>query len=154
MKTTNLQPWLDYFEMLQQYERQGLLEVKPETHEAFITQPALHAMSEGDDPQQQLRDGSVENTVRRLRAYAACLSAHKQGLSTYNPDIYEDPEAPMPPPIPGKVLYAYLKQVFAVHVVKPDAPHDLLYTILLDRRRRWWMPWKIADSFDVIRYGS
>ena len=119
-----MQPWLDCFKMMKAYEQQGLLEVKAGLCEAFVTVSALHAMSEGDDPREQLRR-AVPDTVRRLRAYAGWKSG--QGA-------------------------AYLDEPFAVHVVKEEAPHDLLYTLVLERRRRWWWPFVKADCFTTITY--
>ena len=124
MKKTNLQPWLDYFDMLHTYEESGFLQMEPEKHEAYVTQPALHAMSDGDDPTLQMRDGSIEKTVQRLRAYAGFRA--QQGEQ-------------------------YLKQNFAVHVVQPDAPHDLMYTLFISRRR--W-PLHRKDRIEVIDYSE
>ena len=107
-KTTDLQPWLDYFGMLRTYEQKGLLEVSPDKHEAYITQPALHALSYGDDPMRQLMGGALLDTARHIHLFAAWKS--QEG---------ED----------------YLMRPFALHVVKDELPHDLLYTILRTRRR-------------------
>lgn len=120
----DLQPWLDYFKMLRTYERSGLLNLKPADGEAYVTQSAIHAMSEGDDPKQQLMK-AIPETVRRIRAYAGWLQ-------TDGAD--------------------YLLRPFAVHVVKDDFPHDLLYTILLTRRRVWWRLWRKSEHIEVISY--
>lgn len=131
-KTVDLQPWLEYFEMLHTYEKQGFLEVKADEHEAYVTQPALHAMSEGDDPQKQLMDGSVEKTLSRLRIYAAWQYANKQA---------------------AKELQSYLKQNFSIHVVKDSEPYDLLYTFLLSRKRKWWKLLLKGKHIELIDYG-
>ena len=123
-KTTDLQPWLDYFDLLGTYERKGFLEVMPNKHEAYITQPARHALSEGDDPQEQISK-AIPETVLRIRAYAAWKSQEGQ---------------------------PYLKQNFALHVVEPEHPHDLLYTLLLTQTRRWIRLWRKTDSIEVITY--
>lgn len=123
-KRKNLQPWLDYFEMLQTYESKGFLEVKPAEHEAYVTQPGLHAMSEGDDPRQQIYS-AIPKTVRRLRAYAGWRS--QEGKS-------------------------YMKQPFAVHVVKDMEPYDPLYSMVIETRRHWWRLWIPSDYIDVIDY--
>lgn len=120
----DLQPWLDYFDMLRTHERNGLLSVKPTDGEAYVTQSALHAMSEGNDPKQQLKK-AVPETARRIRVYAGWLST--QGTD-------------------------YLNQPFALHVVKDDYPHDLLYTMLLTRRRVWWRLWRKSEHIEVISY--
>jgi hypothetical protein len=103
-KHEDLQPWLDCFRMFQTYEQHGMLEIQSGKNEAYVTQPALHAMSEGDDPQEQLANGAVTDTVRRIRAYALWRG---DGI---------------------------LQQSFAVHVVKDTEPHDLIYTVLLSPR--------------------
>ena len=117
----DLQPWLDYFEMLQEYEAKLFLEVSPGDNEAYVTLPAFHAMTPGNDPTQQ----RLWKTAQQIRAYAGWKSM-------------QGPE--------------YAKRPFAIHVVKDDPPHDLIYTLLLTRRRRWWCPWKISEVIDVIEY--
>lgn len=122
MKQKNLQPWLDYFDMLRLYEKKDFLEVLPEKHEAYITQPALHAMSQGDDPRKQM-EKAVQETAKRIRVYAGWKSC--DGID-------------------------YLDVPFALHVVSDEQPHDLLYTILLTRHRVWWRLWKMTERIEVI----
>lgn len=123
-KHTDLQPWLDYFDMLRIYEEKGFLEVMPEKHEAYVTQPALHAMSEGDNPQEQFQK-AIPDTAIRIRAYAAWRSQDGR---------------------------QYLKHPFALHVVEAEQPHDLIYTLLLTQNRRWQNLWRNTDSIEVISY--
>ena len=120
----DIQPWLDYFGMLQEYERKGYLEVLPEKGEAYVTQTALHAMSPGDDPLLQL-GRAIPDTLRRIRVYAVWKTRS------------------------GKDV---LDRIFALHVVGDDEPHDLLYTLLLHRRRAWWKLWLHADRIEMISY--
>ena len=128
-KTKDLQPWLDYFEMLQTYEAKGFLDMKADKHEAYITEPALFALSSAKD----LRDAwqralAVEGMTvvqRRIRAYAGWKSMHGGD---------------------------YLSRPFALHVVKDAYPHDLLYTLVITSRRRWWKLWMWHDSIEVISY--
>ena len=124
-KKKDLQPWIDCFKMLAVYEEKGFLQMAHDQHEAYVTQPALHAMTEGSNPQQQLASGAILHTVRNLRAYAAWLSRDGE---------------------------KYLKQNFAVHVVKPEEPHDLLYTVLLTHCRPWWNGWVKRERVETIRY--
>lgn len=126
-KHKDLHPWLDYFEMLHQYEQQGFLEMKQDKHEAYVTRAALHAMTPGDNPVQQIENDIFE-TVRRLRAYAAYISLRSG--------------------------WDYNNAPFAIHVVQEEPPHDLLYTLLLTRRRRWFSPWKKSDCIEVISYND
>lgn len=123
----DLQPWLDYFDLLQTYEHKGYLELQLDKHEAYVTQPALHAMSEGDDPQEQLRDGSITETVRRIQGYAAFRST--KGT-------------------------AYMEPPFAIHVVQQEPPYDLLYTLLITHRKSWRTMWRRRDDIEVINYKS
>ena len=131
MKKNNLQPWLDYFEMLHTYEQSGYLQMEAEKHEAYVTRSSLHTLTGEKDTQPTTTDDSIRRirayaaVIRRLRTYAAFLSTH------------------------GK---DYLKHPFAVHLVKDDAPHDLLCAILLEKRLRWWSLWMKVDSFEVIEY--
>lgn len=122
-KRKNLQPWCDYFKMLQEYVKHGYLEINTKEHEAYVTKPAIHAMTEGTDPQRQLR--AMPKTVRRIHAYAAWLSQQ------------------------GKV---YMKQPFAVHVVNDSVPHYRLYTIVVSTKRPWWRLWIPSGYIDVIDY--
>lgn len=123
-KRKDLQPWVDYFEMLRVNVESGFLQMSVVKHEAFVTQPGIHAMSEGDDPAKQIEDGSIINTAHRIFTYAAWLSGEGIG---------------------------YLHKPFAVHVVKPDEPHDMIYTIIFWTVSRFWR-WK--EKVEVINYPS
>ena len=134
-KHKDLQPWLDYFEMLATYERKGLLEMQVDKGEAFITLPALCTLATGspsvvvvpidaDSLRQQITK-DIPAVVLRLRAYAGWKS--QQGT-------------------------CYLERPFAVHVVKDRAPFDMLYTILLTRRHLWWRLFSKGDHFETIFY--
>jgi len=152
-KRTNLQPWLDYFKMLQQYEAKGFLEVKPQEHEAYITRAALLTLS----PTPALPEGEVDaangkalhDTLSRLRAYAAYRWAPAVGQQ--HPADMNDPAAPLPA-IPEAELTAYLSQPFAVHIVKEEYPHDLLLTLLLTQKRSWRTAWRTVDTIEAIDY--
>lgn len=128
---TSLQPWLDYFEMLHTYEQTGFLQMEVEKHEAYVTQTSLHTLSGAKDTRPTTTDHSIRRmqsyaaVIRRLRTYAAFLSTQGRG---------------------------YLAWPFAVHLVKDDAPHDLLCTVLIEKRRRWWSLWFMVDGFEVITY--
>ena len=123
-KHKDLQPWLDYFGMLRVNVVSGFLQMSVVKHEAFVTQPGIHAMSEGDDSAKQIEDGSIINTAHRIFTYASWLSGEGNG---------------------------YRHKPFAVHVVKPDEPHDMMYTILFTRVFRFWK-WK--EKVEIINYPS
>ena len=159
-KKTNLQPWLDYFKMLQRYEAKGFLEVKPAEHEAYVTRAALLVLAGVDETEVKqgdiMRDGMrmmrrCTALVRHLRTYAAYLAAHAEGLSTFDPRVGYDPTQPLPK-IPTGPLTEYLRQPFALNVVQPDEPHDPLYTLLIETRRTWWRLWLPHDHIEVIAY--
>jgi hypothetical protein len=129
-KIKNLQSWLDYFSMLQTYEENGFLEINPEKHEVYVTQPALYNLAGFDETGDILEERfrllrSLAQVMRRLRAYAAFKSRHG---------------------------YDYFRLPFAVHIVKADAPHDLLHTVLLSVRRPWWRLWLPSDKYEIISY--
>lgn len=129
-KIKNLQPWLDYFSMLHTYEEKGFLEINPEKHEVYVTQPALYNLAGFDETGDILEERfrllrSLAQVMRRLRAYAAFKSRHG---------------------------YDYVRLPFAVHIVKADAPHDLLHTVLLSVRRPWWRLWLPSDKYEIISY--
>lgn len=119
--------WLEYFNLLHDYEKDGYLEVMPEKNEGYITQPALCAMTPGDDPREQAESGELLNTAVRIRAYAAWRS--QEGSK-------------------------YFSVPFALHVVQPEAPHDLICTVLITQRRQWWRPWHKSEYVEVIAYGK
>ena len=108
-KRSDISPFLDYFSMLSEYVEKGYMQLDVKEHAVYITQPAIHAMTPGNDPAMQLRDGSIENTAFRIRAYVAWLSGEGND---------------------------YLDRNFSVHVVKDEEPHDLMYTILLSKGGR------------------
>lgn len=121
-KHTDLKPFLAYFKLLSANVKLGFLQMDVAKHEAYVTQPAIHAMSAGSDPETQVKDGSLIRTAFLIRDYAGWLSAEGQN---------------------------YLRQNFAVHVVKPDEPHDLIYTFILSRKLRFF---KWEDKVDVVTY--
>lgn len=126
-KNNNLQPLLDYIDMLKAYEQKGYLQLEIDKHEAYVTQTALHAMTPGDDPQQQLQDGSITDTVRYIQGYAAFRSTQ------------------------GK---AYMEPPFAIHVVRDEPPHDPIYTLVITHRKSWRTLWQWRDDIEVINYQS
>ena len=153
-KRTNLQPWLDYFKMLQQYEAKGFLEVKPQEHEAYITSAALLTLVGIDAENVQSaaissQPKALADTLSRLRAYAAYRWAPAVGQQ--HPVDINDPDAEIPV-IPIEELTAYFSQPFAVHVVKEDYPHDLLLTLLLQQKRSWRTAWRTVDTIEAIDY--
>ena len=153
-KKTNLQPWLDYFKMLQQYEQKGFLEIKPQEHEAYITRAALLTLANIDAVDIQpvissLSDEKLIDLISILRAYAAYRSA--PAIGQQHPADMNDPAAPLPA-IPEAELTAYLSQPFAVHIVKEDYPHDLLLTLLLQQKRSWYG--RMKDVIEVIDYNE
>ena len=123
-KHKDLQPWLDYFDMLRANVEPGLLQMSVVKHEAFVAQPGIHAMSEGDDPAKQIENGSLLQTAHRIFTYAAWLSGEGNG---------------------------YRHKPFAVHVVKDTEPHDMIYTILFTSVFRFCR-WK--EKVEVINYPS
>lgn len=151
-KRTNLQPWLDYFKMLQQYEAKGFLEVKPQEHEAYITRAALLTLAgiDAEDVQSAATSSQPEalaDTLTRIRTYAAYRWAPAVGQQ--HPVDMNDPAAPLPDILEAE-LTAYLSQPFATHIVKEDYPHDLLLTLLLQQKRSWLGRKK--DVIEVIDY--
>lgn len=152
-KKTNLQPWLDYFKMLQQYEQKGFLQMNPHEHEAYITRAALLTLS----PTPALPEGegdaangkALHDTLSRLRAYAAYRWAPAVGQQ--HPADINDPAAPLPD-IPEAELTVYLSQPFAIHIVKEDYPHDLLFTLLLQQKCSWHTAWRTVDTIETIDY--
>lgn len=122
-KHKDLQPWLDYFGMLQTYQQKGFLELRPEKHEAFITLPALLTLTPGGDDPTALPQEAIPDTASRIRAYAAFCSQHGDG---------------------------YLSHPFALHIVKDEPPHDMLNTILLTKKKGWLRREK--EHIEVISY--
>ena len=108
-KRSDISPFLDYFSMLSEYLDKGYLQIDVAKHEVYVTQPAIHALSPGNDPAEQLRNGAIARTAPRLRAWAALMSGEGND---------------------------YMKRNSSVHVVKDEEPHDLMYTILLSKGGR------------------
>lgn len=151
-KRTNLQPWLDYFKMLQQYETKGFLQMNPKEHEAYVTRVALLTLAgiDAEDVQSAAISSQPEAlaaTLSRLRAYAAYRWAPAVGQQ--HPVDINDPDAEIPV-IPIEELTAYFSQPFAVHIVKEEYPHDLLLTLLLTQKRAWYGRRK--ETIEAIDY--
>lgn len=150
-KKTNLQPWLDYFKMLQRYEQEGFLQTNPKEHEAYVTRAALLTLN----PTPALPEGegdaangkALHDAVTRIRTYAAYRWAPAVGQQ-HSADM-NDPDAEIPV-IPIEDLTAYFSAPFAVHIVKEDYPHDLLLTLLLQQKRAWYG--RTKDTIEAIDY--
>ena len=111
--------------------------MKPDKHEAYITRAALCTLS----PTPALPEGEgvaadthVIETVRHIRAYTAYLSAVSVGAK-YPAELSD--EGVTAPPIPASELKECMDHPFALHIVKEEAPHDVLCTILLTSKRNW-----------------
>ena len=120
----DLQPWLDYFDMLRSYVNAGYLELYPDKGEAYVTQPALLAMTPGADVQSQLSE-AINVTANRIRTYAGFV---------------------------GQKGEDFLRRSFAVHVVKDTTPNDMMFTILITSKRNWLRLGKWGNRIEVITY--
>ena len=156
-KHQDLQPWLDYFKMLQRYEQEGFLQMNPQEHEAYVTRAALLTLSNINPEDIQSATilsqppTIIADTLSRLRAYAAYRWAPAVGQQ--HPIDINDPDAEIPV-IPIEELTAYLSVPFALHIVKEDYPHDLLLTLLLQQKRSWRTAWRTVDTIEAIDYTS
>jgi hypothetical protein len=127
-KTINLQPWLNYFELLKTFEKGAYLEMQEGKHEAYITLPAACLLAlDRKITNVQIGDILVgmPRVLRHIRAYAAWLSRR------------------------GK---DYMAVPFALHIVEEKEPHDLLHTLVISSERKWWRLWMPHDSINVISY--
>ena len=159
-KATDIQPWLDYFELLQTYEQKGFLEVAYDKHEAFITRAALYTLADttsGSVPvgsadgksspsspvpsPTAVGDSVADPLPSSDGSYAAAVFAVARRIRTYAAFSAQHGSR-------------YFSWTFALHVVHEDAPHDLIYTLLLSRRRRWWWPFRKTESIEMIEYES
>lgn len=135
----DLQPMLDYFDMLMTYEQKGFLEVIPDKHEAYITRAAFFTLSDNISSQTDeiLMSEAVKGlpiTERRLKSLV-----YLKGYAGFK----------------SKQVNDYLKEPFAIHLVKEDKPHDLLCTILILYRRVWQKLWlSKAPTLEVITYDN
>lgn len=130
-KHQNIQPWLDYFQLLKTYESRGLLEIHPDMYEAFTTAPAVCSLAEnGREPKDH--DAAMRLFLSRIPAIAHRIQAYAAFKMQGG--------------------YDYMQSDFALHVVKDEPPHDALYTVILTHRRRWWWPWRKTEHVETIIY--
>ena len=105
-KRSDLQSFLDYFSMLSEYLDKGYLQIDVAKHEVYVTQPAIHALSPGNDPAEQLRNGAIARTALRLRAWAAWMSGEGNDymkLSVVQPNLTIQDNCRIPKNLPGFV---------------------------------------------------
>ena len=136
---TNLQPWLDYFKILQSYEEKGLLEVSPDKGEAYVTLPALLSLTDTEESPDAVRC-FVKDAARMTRQFAGVLRILRI-LRIYAGWKSQQGES-------------FLKKPFAMNVVEDALPHNPLFTMLLTSRRTWRSLWVMADDIDVITYSG
>ena len=108
--------------MLREYVEKGYMQLDVKEHAVYITQPAIHALSPGNDPAEQLRNGAIARTALCLRAWAAWMSGEGND---------------------------YLDRNFSVHVVKDEEPHDLIFTLLFSQPRGIF---RTKPKVEVITY--
>lgn len=128
MNKNNIQPWLDYFDMLRTYEEKELLNVLADKHEAYMTLPAFLSLCPSFSLHSSRFQRESLDLLRRIRAYAAWRSTVGTEYMTYH---------------------------FALHLVKDEQPYDLLCTILLTPRRRWFSLRRLLgmkEKVDIITY--
>lgn len=143
-KRVNLQPWLDYFDMLRTYKEGGLLELHTDDSSAYITMPAILRLAGCDEiitrmktqniPDSQMHEmwrtinGKLKETATRIRAYAMFLQAAENGDKGTG------------------------GQAFALHVVADNHPHDLCFTILVKETRSCRKLGRKDLETDIIYY--
>lgn len=175
-KATNLQPWIDYFRMLQQYAEKGFLEipeqreqngtrsgsaesrrdstagqVKPADHEAYITMSALFTLA-------GVREETIKNgtflsggcealTDTVTRIRAYAAFLNANAIGQQHQADIKGSTVPLPV-IPATELATYLEKPFALHIVVDVMPHELLHTILLTPKRNR------RENVEVISYSN
>lgn len=152
-KHKDLQPWLDYFEMLKTYVDKGFLEVFADKHEAYITRAAWLTLSDS---------GSPELAAQGIFGYIRYKAAASEGLKDYDAAMHVNLEGPASDKPVWQTLEiqkradAITKRLkgmsFAIHVVAEEYPHDLFCTILLSRCRVWWKLFAKTERIEVITY--
>ena len=153
MKARDLQPYLDYFGMLESYVRSGYIEVLLSAHEAYITLPALHTLA-GTDIYGTKHDtaGKILDTARHIRAYAEYLNSAEDAYKKYAKAIELAPDTPFTTAANRKDKDKRHSSAFALHVVADRHPHDLIFSVIIERKRRWWNMWKPTDEYEIINY--
>ena len=148
-KQKNLQPWLDYFRMLQTYEKNGFIEMQADKHEAYVTRAALMTLASFDEQSNDWlqMQSAFTAVVSNIRTYAAYLAAYQRGLKDFSPNTIAGADLP---PVSKKELVAYLLQNFAIHMVSDDDTHKPLCTLLLSRKRN--CIGRKSDCIEVISY--
>jgi len=173
-KRTNLQPWLDYFKMLQRYEQEGFLQMNPKEHEAYVTRAALLTLvPEADgtvtDPAPNPAPTGVGSDYRTdsIDGQGAAAPLPSSGGAEVGSVTPSDAELiALLPRLRAYAawrkaamaeansslftLHSSLKTPFAVHIVKEDYPHDLLLTLLLQQKRTWYG--RTKDAIEAIDY--
>lgn len=178
----NLQHVLDYFEVLKEYVQNGFLEVSPSTGESYITESAFYTLALYDDKSLAEAMGKVirhkfvpiekrariwkemRRTAFWIRTYSDYLGEAWAEYEKYMDSVAEAPDHPYTRQADiranektgvrdrniGKSLKT--RRCFAVHVVDDNSSHDLDYSILIEKKRCWWWPWRMKDCYSVVVY--
>lgn len=137
-RSRNLQPWLDYFDMLQQYCKDGFLLVDTENHEARITRVALFTVAGYSDDPEALADRSPQAISRRLAAMKFALLRIRDYAAWLSRE--------------GK---DYISRPFAIHAEEDSSsaePGRRRFTVVITTKRRWWKLWQWHDHLDITSY--
>ena len=173
-RINDLSPWLEWFATMQTFVESGLLEIQPPLSEAYITEAALHVLANTDSQlhsisatikdegkaslvQCQMLWQCIRPVVDRLNVYTQFLEraedAYKEYLKAYDKAIDT-------PATDNNATQAALNlqkpgthhRTFALHIVEGTMPHNLLYTIVVQYKRRWWWPFSHRTNYNIISY--
>ena len=173
-KRINPEPWIEWFGMLQTYVEAGLLEVQSPLSEAYITEPALYTLSNLSDEllsiAGRMRGGEkvsplncaiimegIKKTVERIGVYSMFLNRAEEGYKKYlqsleaaHDNLQSEKNATQAADNLQKP--GTHQRTFALHVVESNSPHNLIYTIVIQRKRHWWWPFNQMTDYNIISY--
>lgn len=164
----DLQPWIDYQDMLNQYVRCGYLEMSPSKNEAYITEAAfftLFGVFADRDYTNNIAAAvrawrKARLVVHVIRMYALILDTHSDAYNAYIEASRKlrDSRMPIPETAVGQTRDSIRRfgeganMDFALHIVDDVSPHDLHLTLFITTKRRWWCPWQKDEHIEVIPY--
>ena len=173
-KWKNLEPWLDYFDMLNTYVKAGYLEVFPSLAEAYITEPALMTLANVDDitlliegmrrngqqlPMAKANDiwKHIRTLAGRMHVYTEYLHQSELGYEDYKKNAKQVADYPSTPQSvieasENKKKIYNVRETFALHVVETEYPHHLKYSIVRSSRRKWYWPFAKTSHYEIITY--
>lgn len=162
-----MKPDTDRLDRLFRFVEEGELEVSYQLREAFITMASLQQMTDAngfiadtvdrEEPFAHVLLNRIIRAVHRIRSLMEMMRMSPQVSERYQRERLKVETSLVNNHNSGQVIGTVWRAnvttrdvLFALHVVDETSQHNLLFSVLLKKKRRWWCPWKSEIKYQVL----